>query len=217
MLGNAFHGRISRTSLLILNSLFALISLILFSPPGLYAAQVTLAWDPSTHPNVTGYRVYYGTSSDSYQFNDDAGKNTTFTVSNLQDGITYYFAVIAYDAKGNESGHSNKVSYNSTVTCLYTISPASQSVGSLGAARTVSVSSQSGCTWTAVSNVSWLVITSNSSGTGSGTVNYSVDANSSASSRKGTMTVSGQTFTVTQSGIKRYYTTEPRNSGNRAP
>jgi hypothetical protein len=216
MFGNAFHGRISRTSLLILTSLFALISLILFSPPGLYAAEVTLAWDPSTDPNVTGFRVYYGTSNHSYQFNDDAGKNTTVTVSNLQDGTTYYFAVTAYNAAGIESGYSNEVSYNSTVMCLYSISPASQSVGSSGVAGTVSVSSQSGCTWMAVSNVSWLVITSNSNGTGSGTVNYSVNANSSASSRQGTMTVAGQTFTVKQKSSI-YYTTEPKNSGKKEP
>jgi hypothetical protein len=215
MFGNAFHGRIFRTSLLILTSLFALISLILFSPPVLYAAQVTLAWDPSTDPNVTGFRVYYGTSSHSYQYNNDVGENTTFTVSNLQDGTPYYFAVTAHDAAGIESGYSNEISYNPTVTCLYSISPASQSVASSGGARTVSVSSQSGCTCTAVSNVSWLVITSNSSWTGSGTVNYSVNANSSASSRTGTMTVAGQTFTVTQSvRTKIYYTTEASNSGN---
>jgi hypothetical protein len=162
--------------------------------------------------------IYRPRNPHSYQFNNEAGKNITFTVSNLQDGTTYYFAVTAHDAAGIESGYSNEISYNPTVTCLYTISLASQSVGSSGAARTGSVSSQSVCTWTAVSNVFWWLITSNSSWTGSGTVNYSVNANSSASSRTGTMTVAGQTFTVSQSGrIKRYYTTEPINSGNRAP
>jgi Fibronectin type III domain/Viral BACON domain len=213
MFGNTFHGRISRTSLLILTCLFALISLILFSPPGLNAAQVTLAWDPSTDPHVTGFRLYYGTSSRSYQFKDDAGKNTTFTISNLQDGTTYYFAVTARDAAGIESEYSNEISYNTTATCQYSISPASQSVGFLGGPRTLSVSSQPDCTWTAVSNVSWLVITSNSSGMGNGTVNYSVNANSSSSSRKGKMTVAGQTFTISQKSST-YYTTERGNSGN---
>jgi hypothetical protein len=103
--GSTLFGQIARTSLLILISFFLLPS------SGLYAAQVTLAWDPSTDPNVTGYRVFYGTSSYSYQFNNDAGENTTITVSNLQDGATYYFAVNAYDSSGNESQFSNEVSW----------------------------------------------------------------------------------------------------------
>jgi len=43
----------------------------------------------------------------------------------------------------------------------------------------------------------------NSSGTGSGTVSYSVDFNPTAAFRTGTITVSGQTFTITQ-GPKGY-------------
>ncbi|RLI01226.1 hypothetical protein DRO38_05415, partial [Candidatus Bathyarchaeota archaeon] len=46
----------------------------------------------------------------------------------------------------------------------------------------------------------WIHITSGSSGTGSGTVNYSVDENT-GSARTGTITIADQTFTVTQSGI----------------
>jgi hypothetical protein len=102
--GSTFFGQIARTSLLILTSFFLLPS------SGLYAAQVTLAWDPSTDPNVTGFKVFYGTSSHSYQFNNDAGKNTTFTVSNLRDGATYYFVVTAYNSSGIESQFSNEVS-----------------------------------------------------------------------------------------------------------
>ena len=65
-----FGGRISRTSSLILTFLFILAGLILFLSPVSHAAQVTLAWDPETDPNVTGYRVYYGTSSRNYPFNN---------------------------------------------------------------------------------------------------------------------------------------------------
>jgi hypothetical protein len=189
---------------------------VLFFPLFTHAAQLTLAWDPDTDPNVNGYRVYCGTSSHSYQFYVDVGKNTTITVPNLQDETTYYFAVTAYEATGIESGYSNEISSDPTVTCLYSISPASQSIASSGGTRTVSVSSQPGCAWTAVSNVSWLLIPSNSSGTGSGTVSYSVDANSSSSFRKGKMMVAGQTFTVTQKSSI-YQTTEPRNSGKSVP
>jgi hypothetical protein len=55
--------------------------------------------------------------------------------------------------------------------------------------------------WTATSNASWLTITAGASTTGSGTVTYNVAANPSISGRTGTLTIGGQTLTVTQSGL----------------
>jgi hypothetical protein len=210
MFGIRFFIKIFLTSISFLAFSFFSICFPLLFPPITYAAQVTLAWDPVMDPNVVGYRVYYGTSSRSYQFNNDAGNNITITVSNLQDGTTYYFAVTSYGTAGLESGYSNEVSYSAPTTCLNVISPVSQSVGYSGGTGTVSVSSQSGCNWTAVSNASsWIIITSNNSGTGNGTVNYSVDANSATTSRSGTMTIAGKAFTVNQGGVPCAYTISP--------
>ena len=75
-------------------------------------ASVTLAWGSVNDPSVQGYRVYYGTASLNYQPPFDAGLNTTFTISNLQSGTGYYFAVTAYNSAG-QSGYSDEVS----VTC----------------------------------------------------------------------------------------------------
>jgi hypothetical protein len=50
-----------------------------------------------------------------------------------------------------------------------------------------------------VSNDSFITLTSGNSGSGNGTVNYSVAANPGAA-RTGTMTIAGHTFTVTQDG-----------------
>jgi len=199
--GCIFLGRMARTS--ILTSFFLLIGLFLLPSPGLYAAQVTLAWNAETDPSVVGYRVYYGTASGSYQTNNDVGNNTTSTVSNLQTGTTYYFAVTAYNSTGVESGYSNEVSYAAT-TCQYTLSPTSQSIAASGGSASTGISTQSGCSWTAASNVSWLTIPSTTSGIGSGTVSYSVAANSATTSRTGTMTIGGQTFTVNQAGSVQY-------------
>ncbi|HKQ51213.1 MAG TPA: M36 family metallopeptidase [Pyrinomonadaceae bacterium] len=85
-------------------------------------------------------------------------------------------------------------------TCTFSISPTSSSQPSGGGTGSVSVTTSAGCAWTAVSNASFITITSGSSGSGSGTVNYSVAANGGTSSRTGTMTIAGQTFTVTQAG-----------------
>ena len=64
----------------------------------------------------------------------------------------------------------------------------------------MNVTATSGCSWTAVSNDSWITVTSGASGSGTGTVGYSVASNSSSSSRTGTVTIAGNTFTLTQGG-----------------
>jgi Putative binding domain, N-terminal len=69
----------------------------------------------------------------------------------------------------------------------------------LAAIQLVPVSTGTGCTWTAVSNVSWVTVTVGSSGTGNGTVNYSVGPyGGPPKKRAGTMTIAEQTFTVNQ-------------------
>lgn len=68
-----------------------------------------LAWD--TNANTTGYRLHYGAASRSYTVSVDTGNVTSYTVSSLVPGATYYFAVSAYNAVG-ESPLSNEVSVN---------------------------------------------------------------------------------------------------------
>jgi hypothetical protein len=83
--------------------------------------------------------------------------------------------------------------------CTFGISPTSESFTRTGGTASVSVSAGAGCPWTAVSNVSWIMITGGSSGTGDGTVNYSVGPyGGPPKKRAGTMTIAGQTFTVNQ-------------------
>ena len=75
------------------------------------AGQVTLAWDASTSSNVAGYHVVYGQTSNNYTTEVDAGNSTQYTVANLQDGKTYYFAVHARNADNSiSSANSNEVS-----------------------------------------------------------------------------------------------------------
>lgn len=84
--------------------------------------MITLSWDASTdNVGVKGYKIFYGTqsvSADSASYTQgpvDAGNVLTFDVKNLENGKTYYFAVTAYDAAGNESEfYSNEVSATAT-------------------------------------------------------------------------------------------------------
>jgi hypothetical protein len=160
-------------------------------------AQVTLAWDRNTESDIAGYKIYYGTGSRVYNWFFDVGSATTYTVTGLADGSTYYFAATAYDSEGMESTYSAEVSYKS---CTYSISPASASVGQQGGTGSVQVTTQTGCRWTASSGASWLTITAGNQGTGNGTISYSVANNTSASSRTVASTIAGKVFTVNQSG-----------------
>ncbi len=56
-----------------------------------------------------GYKVYYGTASRTYGPPIDVGNVTTCMVPGLTQGVTYYFAVTAYDPSYNESGYSDEV------------------------------------------------------------------------------------------------------------
>ena len=73
----------------------------------------TLAWNAVTHPNLSGYRVYYGTASGTYIQAPGsglivAGNVTTLTVTGLASGTRYFFAATAFDTSNNESSFSNE-------------------------------------------------------------------------------------------------------------
>jgi uncharacterized repeat protein (TIGR03803 family) len=84
--------------------------------------------------------------------------------------------------------------------CTFALNLTNASPSAAGGAATVSVITSNGCAWTAVSNDGFITVTGSSSGTGNGTVHYTVAANSSTNPVSGTMTIAGNTFTVTQAG-----------------
>ena len=93
------------------------------------------------------------------------------------------------------------IAYHQEASCAYSISPTNQSFPAAGGSETINVITDTNCSWTALSNASWITITSGSSGTGNGSVQYSVAPNRKKKTRTGTITVAGQIFTVTQSGL----------------
>jgi uncharacterized delta-60 repeat protein len=85
--------------------------------------------------------------------------------------------------------------------CTFILSPTSASfLGSAGTGSFNVTSSAAGCTYTAVSNNSFITITSGGTGINSGTISYSIAANP-GSARTGTITVENQTFTITQAAL----------------
>jgi trimeric autotransporter adhesin len=86
--------------------------------------------------------------------------------------------------------------------CSYSLAagtPNPPSFTSVGGSGTATVTAGAGCPWTATSSYpSWLATTS--TGSGNGTVNYTVAANTGTNSRTGTISAGGMAFNVTQSG-----------------
>ena len=75
------------------------------------AADVTLAWNASITPGVTGYRIHQGTSTGTYTTIKDVGSGLTTIITGLTPGQRYFFAASAYDGFGQQSGFSNEVNY----------------------------------------------------------------------------------------------------------
>jgi hypothetical protein len=66
-------------------------------------AKVSFNWSSNSEPNLAGYRLYVGTAPGLYTGFVDVGRVTTFELSGLIRGMTYYFALTAYSIAGLES------------------------------------------------------------------------------------------------------------------
>lgn len=110
-----------------------------------YAGQVSLAWDASPSPEVTGYRLHYQLGSEALPFTGsgadqgnspvDVGNNLTTSLSGLADGQTYSFTVTAYDAAGNESPISNIISVQVPVLVPTNRAPVLEAIGARSVAE----------------------------------------------------------------------------------
>ena len=100
-----------------------------FTLPVLASRSIVLGWDRSADPTVAGYSVYCGTNSGQYTLRVDASNQTAAKLTNLQEGITYYFAITAYDTNGVESALSPEVSF--IVPGFLQLSQASMSSGAM--------------------------------------------------------------------------------------
>ena len=113
---------------------------------------------------------------------------------------TVQYSVAANPGAGR-SGAITAAGQTFTITqgggCSFAISPTSQTVASGGGATPVAVTAPAGCSWTATSQAPWISVSSGSAGSGNGTVQLIVAPDPGAT-RTGTVTIAGQTFTVSQ-------------------
>ncbi len=89
----------------------------------------------------------------------------------------------------------------SGITCTYALAPVSGAHGAAPETNLFNVLAANPCAWSVVNTNGWVTILSGDSGSGNGAVTYTVADNFSASPRAGTLTVAGQTFSVTQAAF----------------
>lgn len=105
---------------------------------------------------------------------------------------------MAVVAGGGSAPASATDSANITVPCSYSLSSGGQWFAAAGGTGTITVTAGSGCAWTATAPTgSFATITSGASGSGNGTVAYSVAKNTGAV-RSANFTVAGSSYTVQQ-------------------
>jgi hypothetical protein len=114
------------------------------------------------------------------------------------DGETVYYGTDINDYADDVYSYLYAISTSPNLPCSNGITPAAASYQYNGGSGNITVASvNSTCQWTAASNVSWITV-HNPSGTGNGSVAYTVSANPNLTPRTGTLTVAGQTFNVSQ-------------------
>ena len=113
------------------------------------------------------------------------------------------FSAAANTSSSQRSGTLTIAGQAFTVTqagvgCSFSISPSSQSVPAAGANGSTTVTTTTGCSWTAVSSVPWITVTAGATGSGTGSVSFTVAPSMTTSQRVGTLTIAGQALIVTQ-------------------
>ncbi len=84
--------------------------------------------------------------------------------------------------------------------CSYTLTPTGRAHGTGAETGSFTVTAPSGCSWAANATASWIQVTGGSSGSGNGTVSYSLEANPQTWTRSAAILVHGVPFTITQEG-----------------
>jgi hypothetical protein len=188
------------------------------SPIRDYPGYPTYSWASATFPHEIGH-LFGSPHTQSCAWN---GNNTALDGCAPPEGScarpsSQFGTIMSYCSNfslaqgfGTQPGNLIRNSYGSAscvidcggTGCTNTISPTSASVGAGGGSGTVTVTTSSpDCTWTSSSSAGWITITAGGgTRTGNGSISYSVAANTGPSSRTGTLTVAGRTFTVSQAG-----------------
>jgi hypothetical protein len=109
-------------------------------------------------------------------------------------------AANAAPARGGTLTVADRVlTVNQASLCTWVFSPPFHTFTASGGNGNVLVIVSGPCTWTAASDVEWIVLTAGGSGTGGGLVQF-VAAPNSGPARTGSLTIAGQRYEVIEGG-----------------
>ena len=128
------------------------------------------------------------------------GSGSSTLTLNATSGAVSGAYTVYLTASGGAVSHTLPLTVNIQSSCSYSINPTSATPTAAGGNFSATVTTTSGCPWSASSTVNWITILTGASGNGSGTVLYSVQSNSSAAVRSGSLSIAGSSVAVTQSG-----------------
>ncbi len=156
----------------------------------------SLEWEPLV--NAVEYIVQVATDEDFDDIViDETTPGSTYEPATLTPSTQYYWKISGVDLYAS-IGAESETRHFITSDCTYSISSTENTISSGGGTGSFHVSTSStSCEWNAEASATWVTITSESSGIGHGTVTYTVSPNTGAS-RTATITIAGQTHTVSQ-------------------
>jgi hypothetical protein len=142
---------VSLSSFLVL-LLMTMVATLHFGTLTAQATQAALTWSaPTTYPDgspitdLSGYKIYTGTSPGNYSQNINVGNLTSYDLTGLSDATSYYFAVTAYDSYGVESELSSAFGFTTPAApppaALYTLAASAGNGGSITPSGSIALSS----------------------------------------------------------------------------
>lgn len=178
-----------------------------------WGESVTLAWDANSEANLAGYKLYYKGDTSGAPYNGtglnegdspvvihltqlaDPG-SPNFTLTGLDSGRQYYFALTAFDTDGAESDYSDEVAFESPGASSYVILASADGGGVISPEGSVSVSAGGSRTFTIAADANHHIAGVTVDGGSVGQVGTYTFANVSASHRISAL-FEIDTFTVT--------------------
>ena len=139
-----------------------------------------------------------------------------FTISSVNDPAIFAALRVLHSEDGRLVDRTSSLNFGAGKICAtvpslgqfviaqvsaLTLLQTSQSFTPSGGAGSITVSAPDGVPWTASTDLQWVKITGRPSGSGNGTVSYTVDRYNLGAPRNGKIMVAGQTFTVYQGAV----------------
>jgi hypothetical protein len=162
-------------------------------------STVSLSWQRPAAGNVTGYILEAGSAvgRSDIAFLILSSTATSLSVGGVPNNVYFVrIRAILDNCCGTEPSNEVTITVGTPpVPCTASVSPLTSVAPSSGGTLTFAVTAD--CAWTAVSNATFLTVTSGATGFGNGTVTVSVASNSGAN-RFGSLTIAGQTVNINQ-------------------